>query len=96
MYKISCRYVVDEYDDFVYGLSATLSGNVISVRLIKHKPTTSIIYEIDSHTKYSIAVIADTLMYLNNHHLGWLRCHWMGLEDLPPQKKQVDRKNVGK
>ena len=88
---------MDECNPFVYGLSKTLSGNAGSVSLMKYKPTTSILYELDSHTKYSTTVnAADNLMYLKNPHFGWLGCHWMVLEDLPPQKKQAARDNVGK
>ena len=74
-----------------------MSGNTDSVRLIKHKLTTSILYELYSHTKYYITFsTADNLMYSNNPQFSWLRCHWARLEDLPPQKKQAARENVGK
>ena len=54
MYKKSYKVVVDECNDFIYGsnsvlydvtdLSATLSGNATSVRLMKNKPTAIFIY----------------------------------------------------
>ena len=97
MYKKSYKDVVDDCNDFVYGSSVILSGNAGSVRLMKHKTTTSILYDFDSHTNYSIAVNTyDNLMYSKNPHFGWLKYNFHVLEDLPPQKKQAARDNVGK
>ena len=88
---------MDECDDLVHGSSIEFTGNATSVRLMKNNPSTSLLYELDSHTKYSIAVnIEDNLMYLNNPHFGWLKCNFQVLEDLPSQKKQSARDNVGK
>ena len=55
-YKNSYKDVVDECNDLVHGSSITFTGNATSVRLMKDNPTTSLLYELDSHTKYSIVV----------------------------------------
>ena len=76
MYNNSHRDVVDECNPLVYGSIAKKSGNTGSIRLMKHKNTTSILYKLDSHTKYSIAVnTADSLIYSKNSHFGWLSFH---------------------
>ena len=107
IYTNSYKDVVDKCIKFFYGSKAalhgitdfiaTLSGNAGSVRLMKHKPTSSILYELDSHTKYSIAVNTyDNFVYSKNPHLGWLKCNFQALEDLPPQKKQAASNSMGK
>ena len=64
---------------------------------MKDIPGTSLLYELDSHTKYSIAInIKDSSMYSKNPHFSWLKCSFQVLEDLPSQKKQVTRDNVEK
>ena len=81
----------------VTDLSATLFGNAGSVSIIKHKPTTSILYELDSHNKYSIAVnIEGNFMFSKNPYFDWSRCTFQALEDLPSQKKQAARDNMRK
>lgn len=61
--------------------------NTVSVRLMNKKLTTSTLYELDSFTKYSIAVNPlDNFIYAKNPHFGWLRCHWTGTEHLPKEK----------
>ena len=50
-YKNSSRMTVDECNPFIYGLSATMVGNTVSVRIECNKTTTSVLYELDSRTK---------------------------------------------
>ena len=70
-YNNSYTDVVDECDHLMYGSSTTFSGNAGSARLMKHNPTTYILYELDSHTKYSIAFNPnDNLMYSKYPHFG--------------------------
>ena len=95
-YKNSYKDVVDECDDLIHGSSITFNGNATSVRFTKENPSTSLLYELDSHTKYSIAVkIEDNLMYSKNPDFGWLKCNFQTLEDLL-SKKQAARDNMGK
>ena len=51
----SYKDIVEKYYDLVYGSGTIFSGNAGSARFMKHNPTTSILYNLDSHTNYSIA-----------------------------------------
>ena len=86
-----------ECNDLVHSSTIKFSGNAASVRLMKHNSTTSILYELDSYTKYPIvANPEDNLMYSNNPHFSWLKCNFQALEDLPSKKKQAARDNMRK
>ena len=96
-YTNSYTDVVDEFNDLTHGSSITFTGNATSVRLMNDAPSTSLLYELNRHTKYSIAVnIEDNFMSSKNPHVGWLKCNFQALEYLPSQKKQAARDNVGK
>ena len=96
-YKNSYKDVVDECNNLVHGSSVIFTGDATSVRHMKDNLSTSLLYELDSHTKYYIVVnIEYNLMYSKNPHFGWLTCNFQALEDLPSQKKQAARESLVK
>lgn len=57
---------------------------------MNHKLTTSVLYELDKFTNYSITLNpVNNSMYVKNPHFGWLRCHWTEIEDLPSKRDMM-------
>ena len=86
-----------ECTDLIYPGAVVQHSYAASFRLRRKIDNGAVLYELDSFTKYSIAVNpTDDHLYAKNPQFGWQRCLMATARQLPPSKVVEAKRNKGK